>query len=222
MDTKQGIDPFDPERKNWGESEIFYVDYVNRLMDKKTNRSFGNGRPFHAVYLIYKFFMHAQREMRIFSGKLLRQVGSEGEVDAGMPIYERKEVLDAVKHFLSKEGASLKVMLSEKLDVDEGQKPEHHPLVKAILELNDQHKFKGSCKIRQLNEENVRNLDEFDVNRHLLLMDESAHRIEIDRDRFKAFVNMNDKQASGKMVHFFDKGLFHLGEPVWSKTGSTT
>ena len=108
---EQIVSPFDP-KELLNEDERFYIRYVDRLMNKRATAEFGNGRPFHAVYLIYKFLMNAQCEVRLFSGSLTRRA-EEGKPDAGLLVYEDMHVLKAVRKFLGQENTSLKIVLEK-------------------------------------------------------------------------------------------------------------
>ena len=207
------VDPFDPQEKGWTEDEAFYIDYVNRLSEKPRNAPFSNGRPFHAVYLIYKFFKRAQHDVRLFSGKLKRRV-EPGKSDGGLPIYENEHVLGAVTDFLGKEGAHLKIVLEEGIDIDASQEPKDHPLVKRIADMKAKGLLRGCLDIRTLTDSGKQWLKDNDYEHHMLLMDKSAYRLEVEPQGAKAFVNMDDAKTTGAMVGFFEDNLYKEGVEI--------
>ena len=212
-ESKQPFSAMDKELP-WSEGSREYFDYVDDVMERNLDMDFGNGRPLHAAYLIYKFFSHARREMRLFSGSLLRRV-REGGLDGGLLVYEDERVLDAVRGFLSKDGTSLKIVVSDPLDIDEGQAPEDHPLMKAIQALSDEGKLKGSCEIRRIGKNEQHILHERNRHYHLLLMDRKAYRFERDAKKYKALVNVNDGKLTKILVDFFDETLLPMSGGLW-------
>ena len=202
------------------EGESFYADYVDRAMKEKRDVLFSNGRPLHAVYLIYKFFMQARHEVRLFSGQLLRRVPPR-RLDEGLPVYENGSVLGAVRRFLSQKDTHLKVVLANDLDVGDGQGAEDHPLVKTVIDLRNEGLLKGRCDIEQLEAGYIRQLQDDDVGHHMVLMDQSAYRLETGPDAAEALVNVNDEDMTKKLASFYDRKLYSKGDVLWtSHSGS--
>lgn len=59
--------------------EQLYRDMVDRAFKGNDSRSFSNGKPEHAAYLIRRFFDHATSTIRLYCGSLARAIN---EVDA--------------------------------------------------------------------------------------------------------------------------------------------
>ena len=198
------------------EGESFYADYVDRAMKEKRDVTFGNGRPLHAVYLIYKFFMQAQREVRLFSGQLLRRVPEGRLDDEGLPVYGNVSVLRAIRRFLGQKDTHLKVVLANNLDVGENQGIEDHPLVKTVVDLQNDGLLNGRCDIEQLDAGYLRQLQDDGVGYHMVLMDQSAYRLETGPDAAEALVNVNDKDMTKKLAFFYDRKLYNKGDVLWT------
>ena len=198
------------------EGESFYADYVDRAMLERRNVTFSNGRPLHAVYLIYKFFMQAQCEVRLFSGQLLRQVPKGRLDDEGLPVYGNRDVLGAVRRFLRQQGTHLKVVLANNLDVGDGQGAEDHPLVKTVIGLQNDGLLNGRCDIEQLDAGYLRRLQDDGVGYHMVLMDQSAYRLETGPDAAEALVNVNDEDMTKKLASFYDRELYSKGDMLWT------
>ena len=154
--------------------------------------------PFHAVQLIYRFFLHASKTMRIFSGNLMRCAPEDGGPYAGMKVYEDEHVLGAVEAFLADGGTSLKIVVEKdgKDSLDGGVAD--HPLVKMVERLKKENKLKGSCDIVGLAPGRAKQLKEEGWPlHHMMIMDRSAYRVETDENKRTAKVR---RLASGELV----------------------
>lgn len=203
----------------WGESERSYLEYVDAAMHERRNEVFGNSRPLHAVYLIFKFFAHAKKEVRIFSGKLRQREYDQLSVDRGLDVYANRHVLAAVGAFLANEGARLKIVVDEGLDDGTGQiadSAEGHPLVKKVKALGDRGRLRGSCEIARLDPVLLQRLKDEDRHYHLMIMDRSAYRLETDSVRAEAYVNANDEDLARELARFFDDSLWSGASKLWN------
>ena len=198
----------------WGEDEK-YLEYVDIAMRERHNMVFSNSSPRHAVYLIYKFFLCARREMRIFSGKLARREANPSSADENTDVYADKRVLAAVGEFLADEGTSLKIVVQHGLDGDAGNIGDH-PLVKKVRELEDDNRLRGSCEIAKLDPSLRQQLEEEGRLYHVMIMDRSAYRLETDTGKTKAHVNVNDNATAKELIQFFDDSLWAGASPLWS------
>ena len=212
-DKESKIDAFDPD--TWTEDEEYYFRTVDRFWRERAEEPFSNGRPLHAVYLLHKFFTSARHDVRIFSGSLLRHV-RKGEVDEGMSIYSDCNVLKAIKDFLSKDGTCLNIVVDEDVDVDDGEGIADHPLVQTVKALEIEGLRKGNCEIRRANPAQIKEMRDNEFYCHMLVMDDSAYRLEIDPKRATAYVNVNDKTRAAGLAGFFDKMLYEEGSKLWS------
>lgn len=203
-DAKGRVSAFD--RSCWTIDERRFCELVAMAVRERRDTIFFNGSAFHAVHLIYRFFLRAKKDLRIFSGNLMRRVDNDGGLYAGMKIYEDGHVLSAVKAFLSDEkGTSLKIVVEEG-GLDGGF--DDHPLVVAVRELHSAGRLRGSCEILQLGEGRRDELKEMGwPPYHMMIMDRSGYRVELDRENKKAKVNLDGRAKAKKMLRFFDDFL---------------
>ena len=191
------INAFD--KKTWNEAEEFYFGEVEALLQQKVNVKFSNGRPYHAVFLIEKFFRHARRHMRIFSGSLTRQT------EYGMGLYQDTHVIEAAKRFLEHPERKLTIVLEKDIDVDKGMSAQQHPLIEGVCSHLEQVPTKGGeLRVFQAHPSVLKFLDQRQFLHHLIVMDHQAWRIETDAEKFKAQVNTGDSKGAGKLAEMFD------------------
>lgn len=201
------ISPFDEE--TWTESERFYFDYVERMLDEGANVVVKNGRPIHAIYLIEAFLRKAKNTVRLFSGTL-RQRTDELE------IYSDSHVVAAARNFLSRSGTDMRIVLENPIDLMEGQRMEDHPMIDTAYWLRDEGRMGGAFRVRRARKDNIRFLRREKFCHHMVIIDERAYRLETDPEKFKAHVNFGDEKTAGKLSQVFDRILFDSGEPLVS------
>lgn len=190
------------DKEFWSDDERDYVEYVNDTMRERYKLPFHNHGTFHAVHLIYRFFIGAAKEVRIFSGELKCYADSDDGY-RGMKIYAEENILHAVGAFLFFEGTSLKIVVERLDDVL------NHPLVLYLQKLKARGKLAGRCDIVQLD------VDEYDRDQHMIILDRSAYRMETDSEKVKALVSANDPPIAKRLIKVFDK-LWANSKPLWS------
>ena len=190
------------DRHHWDNGEKEFVEHVEDTMRERHKGPFHNDRTFHAVHLIYRFFLGAVKEMRIFSGELKRYADSDDGYH-GMKIYADEHILNAVGAFLAYKGTSLKIVV-ERLDggLD-------HPLVRNLQALKARGKLRGRCDIVQLD------IDGSASDQHMIILDQSGYRLETDNEKADALVNVNDPTIAKRLIKVFDK-LWVNSKPLWS------
>lgn len=218
MEHYEYFNPFDdgnlkPEHRE-------FAKYVDMAMQGRGGLAFRNDSTFHAVYLIYKFFMGAEKDVRIFSGEL-RCRAPEGSPDADMKIYEDRHVIGAVGAFLSDEGTSLRIVVEK--EPPGGIK--RHPLVRKLAELGDANELRGSCEIAYLPKDGGqrevadgpagREVNGKSSRQHMIIMDREAYRLETNDKKAEAVVNFNDKAKVKKLIKDFNS-LWDIATPLWS------
>ena len=114
------------DKSRWTDEEKRFCSYVDTAMRERHSMEFNNDNTFHALHLIYRFFLNAAKEVRIFSGILRCHTNDS----PSMKIYADEYILGAVGAFLAEEGTSLRVVVEKGLDggID-------HPLVKKVRAL---------------------------------------------------------------------------------------
>lgn len=185
MPTPSARSVFDKVQRN--EDERLYFGMVDRAIETLEYRVISNGKPAHAVYLIYKLFKAAQREVKILTGKLAQTLD-------GVLAYGDPEICAAVVGFLRR-GGRLSILVEKDLDGRGGS----HPLVTAVVDAG----LGDRLALAQPQ-------DDFQVHpwsHHFLLMDGTALRIETDAEKAEALVNFNDPELGGKLSAVFDRWL---------------
>ena len=195
--------------RTWDRAERAYFDYVDGVMARGKDERFSNGKPWHAVYLIFKFLQAAQQRVRIFSGTLVRTTHD------GVQVYDEPRVIEAACGFLRRPGTALRIALEKDID-----SPDHdadrHPLVTAVRQLKDQDRLRGCLEVRRVNEETLDSLRERNVLHHMMLMDERGWRLETDPNPtdVKAIVNAGNAEEAGILGRAFDTGVWPHGETL--------
>ncbi len=192
------LDPFNPD--TWSEEEKAYFEKVDTALAQGADLLFSNGRPQHAVYLIEKFFTHAKKEVRLFSGRLSRTV-------RGVEVYGNHRIAAAVENLLTA-NVKLQVVLQDDIDVDAGQTWVDHPLARIEARLKQAGKLSGSLDIRQSSPDSIRHLEEFSFLNHWMVMDRTAYRLETNVRRAAAHVNFGDGKMANMLADIFDDVLF--------------
>jgi len=198
------LDPFDPE--TWTKDEREYFHAVDEALAGSIDQIISNGKPQHAAYLLEKFLAHAQQVVRIFSGRLARTVN-------GVEVYGNAQVLAAAERLL-KQGASLRIVLEEGIDLRTGETVTDHPVERLACRLRNDGTMKGVLDMRQASKDSLDHLKSRDFKYHWMVMDESAYRLETDLRKAKAHANFGDGEMAGKLARIFDRLLFNQATPL--------
>ena len=166
------------------DGEVLYFGMIDRAIEACENRVISNGKPAHAVYLIYKMLNAARREVKVLTGKLARTL--DGVLAWGDP-----RICEAAVDFLRR-GGRLSILVVEGLDTKDGT----HPLVDAVAKAG----LEGQLDLAQVDDEFLDSA----WSHHFLLMDKSALRIETEAKKAKAVVNFHDPIMGEKVSSFFD------------------
>lgn len=199
---KKRLDPFN--EGTWGDDERRYFEHVNEALERGENKVISNGRAEHAAYIIYKFLTEATNNVRIFSGRLSRTYN-------GVSVYANRHITEAAATFLAGEGRTLKIVLQDGLDLDEGQTSKDHPLVVAVQKLKDEGRLFGTLEIRQASRKAMDYLTEKRYRNHWMIMDEHAYRLETNTEKAGAHVNFADSKTAGALATIFDGLLYPDG-----------
>ena len=176
---------FDKVRRN--EDERLYFGMIDRAMEARGYRVISNGKPAHAVYLIYKLFKAAQREVKILTGELAQTLDD-------VLAYGDPEICAAMVDFLRR-GGKLSILVEKDMDLRGGS----HPLVTAVVDAG----LADRLAVAQPQDD----FRKHPWSHHFLLMDGTALRIETDAEKAKALVNFNDPELGRKMSTAFDRWL---------------
>ena len=203
------INAFD--ENTWTESERFYFEYVEGMLESGANIVVKNGRPIHAIYLIEAFLRKAKNTVRLFSGTLKQRTDE-------LEMYGDSHVVTAARNFLSQPGADLRIVLESHIDLMEGQGIEDHPMIDMAYELWTAGRMGGAFRVRRADEDNVEFLRREKFCHHMMIIDERAYRLETDTEKFKAHVNFGNAKTTGKLSQIFDRILFDSGKTLVSLT----
>ena len=193
------LDAFDPA--TWNDAERYYYERVDEALRNATDIVISNGRPQHAVYLIEKFLSEAKQAVRLFTGRLSRTYG-------GISVYTHPRVIAAAEELLRRPNSKLTVVLEEEIDVEPGQLPNDHPLVRVANRCREEQQMRGLLEVRRASETAIDILRHNSYRYHWMVMDDRAYRLETDTVHVKAHVNFGDATTTTALVAIFDRLLY--------------
>lgn len=167
------------------DAERIYFEFVDRASEAAQYRVISNGQPGHAAYLIYTFLKNARERVRLFCGSLRQDVG-------GVKVYADPTICKEAVGFLNR-GGKLDILVEDEIHVGEGQTPGDHPLLAAIVRDGQE----ANVSLRKVTNPKP------DV--HFLVVDESAVRIETDKEKAEALANFHDVQFSQQAIKVFNQ-----------------
>ena len=203
--TQPTLNPFD--ESTWNQDERYYFEYIDRACDKRLNENISNGRVEHAAYIIWKFLTTATEHVRIYSGKLSRELN-------GVSVYGNPHIIRAMEGFLAEPDRRCQIVIAQELDVGQGETPRDHPIVRATQAMMDEGTLRGDLEIRRAPAEGMAFLREKNFNNHWMTMDDHAYRIETNRERAGAHVNFNHPRTADALMRLFDVKMFGAGAGV--------
>ena len=189
--------------------ELLYRDMVDRAFERNDTRSFSNGKPEHAAYLIRQFFDHATSTVRLYCGSLAKTM-------QGVQVYESSDVIVSVLDFLRKKDTRLLMVLQEKIDADSF---DGHPLLGAIAGAESD--VKGTVRVYKSAVEADGNGNPVSIP-HFMVMDQKGYRIEIDPKKTMASAKVNDVTQAQRLARFFDRVLVANRRAEWAYPANPT
>lgn len=180
--------------------EQLYREMVDRAFNGNDTRSFSNGKPEHAAYLIRRFFDHASATIRLYCGSLARTM-------SGVQVYESSDVISSALGFLRRENTRLLIVLQDKIDADS---PDEHPLLRAIARAEP--RIEGSTRVYTNGVQMGGNGNPVTIP-HFMVMDQKGYRIEVDTRKVIASAKVNDVSQSQRLAQFFDQVLVRPNAP---------
>lgn len=191
------------------EQEDEYYSFIDECALLSKDAPISNGKPSHAVYLLRKFFDFSEDTVRIFTGKLTRACNVN---DESIPAYSDSLLLSSIKDFLSRSGSDGKrrlVIVSED-EIDGGV--DDHPLVREAISLHESGNLNADVDIRVLTEEGKKDVSDIGINFHFAVKDDTAYRIESDKDKYRAVANFGDFRFAKKLAKLFDLAFIDSGD----------
>ena len=198
IESHKELDPFD--HATWSEGERYYFEHADDALKHKTDVLISNGKPEHAVFLTHRFFVHAEYQIRLFSGTLSRKYGN-------VHIYGNQHIVDALRQLLS-DIKSINIVLERPIDVDSDQSADDHPIVRTASELKQEGRLRGTLEIRQANQDALDFLRTHNFLYHWMVMDETAFRLETDIAHTQAHANFGDFNMAATLARLFDRVLY--------------
>ena len=178
-------------RKTIGEvGDREYFKLIDDALKHRANRKIKNTKPAHTVYILNKFFSCARKDVRIYTGRLSRSIGSR-------LAYADPDIVESAVEFLHRKGSRLSIVILGEPDVDAGQPIGAHPLLAAISQADG---IRGSVRVARGDPGEWK-----DFPYHYMIMDSEAVRIEFDGDCTDAAVRSGDAHFTGRLARIFDE-----------------
>ena len=170
--------------------------YANRLenaLAEQTPFHTYNRDILHASQIVVAGFRHAQRSVYLLSNRL------------DPALYGDEHLLEAVRSFLKKDGAELRILLEAEIDA-------HHPFRRLAED-----EFNGRVKIGIVPEGHQ---DSYRFN--FMIVDDIGYRFEYDREKFEAIASFHEegqRHMVSKLKNFFVELEKRAGDPEINSGG---
>lgn len=185
-------------------SDDFYRQYLDDMFEREVDAEVSNTERDHVIYAVSKMLDNAKQSVRIFPGDLNNQ--------SVMQIYEAEAVKEAAKSLLSKEGVKLVLVLPPSMgqvgDVGE------LPFVGSMIAMEKQEPLAGRMEVRQASYDAVEFLENNDFCHPMVVMDDSAYRIEGTIASGVAYVNFGNSKDARRLAGVFDDVLYDDGQEL--------
>ena len=190
------------------DTEAYFNAFNDRVYSSKPDL-LGNSNPAHAVYVIKRFVDLAQQRVRMYTGSLQRVSDRPGYT--GLRIYSDPNLIESFRAFLSKSpGNSLQIVIEDEID---GQS-NSHPLVEYFKSISKEDESCGKVELRKVSGKFRKAMEEKDLNRHMVLVDDTYMRSEINHEKSTAILLFNDASNISKFTEFFDEFLWSNAELI--------
>lgn len=169
-----------------------------------------NSLPKHASYLMQKLFLIGKKHIRLFSGELIRSATDAGVCKGPKPelgvkttnVYSDDALLAAMSSFLHQDGRpKLEVLVQH--GVDGGM--DDHPMFLLLHKMKEDGSLRADVEIRRIDDSYK------DFDRHFMVADEKAYRLELGHEPCRAIASFGDAVSARSLIEAFDKKLFRSG-----------
>ncbi|MDC9726798.1 MAG: hypothetical protein PSN35_03040 [Candidatus Thioglobus sp.] len=150
-----------------------YEKKVVECLNAQQNEIILNCNIDHAEILIKQMFLNAAHTVNLLSNKL----------DANL--YERNDIVDAIRRFLNREGTTLNIAIEGNMDQGSIQ-------LIGLLENHDINPVRIPDWLKEQYKYNF------------ITMDDTGYRFETDREKHEAVVNFGDTQQTEKLNNIFN------------------
>lgn len=169
-----------------------YEQLVEAMAVNKIDSVIPNGVPAHAAILIGTMFKHAQQSMSIFCGALSDDV------------YVNNNLISNAKDFVIKRGGKLRILLENDLGIRLFEKPLIYEIAAEIYRASEKDKGQKKDTVKKVGSLEVRIKGQEKAS-HFCVMDESAYRLEMDKDKRTAIANFGDVGIAKQLSEGFGK-----------------
>ena len=168
------------------EADRLYRELIDAAAEGRQDKLIANGGPEHAAYLMQRFLELGQSKVRLCTGRLARAF-------RGVAMYSRDDIIRAAKAFLSQADTEFAILIQVKMDLDRGEEPQNHPLIRALLE--------DEARQGQLN---VYQMTESGFKYEFAVLDDWAFRVETDTKQAEAIANFGHHSLAQDLASLFD------------------
>lgn len=188
------IDPFTPE--TWDNAHREYFERINYLINADSaspSRLIGNSSGIHAAYIIAHFIGNSHDKVRV----LTRCLSRESKKSPGVKLWANTNIINKVKDFLKRDGASFEILVGE--DIED---IESHQLLNDLREFRNSREYRGSFSIRKPSENDCWSAKQVNY----LIRDYNSIRVEFDPSpkNISARVGFGRSALINKAVAFHD------------------
>ena len=179
-----------------------YYRLIEEAAANRTDVIISNSRAEHAMYAIATFLRLAVRTVRIYSGRLARELDHT-------KVYEAPDLMDGAYSLLTRPGCELRVVVQDELDGGED-----HGLVAMVRDMKDKGTLRGALVVKKASKQATEFLRDRDYDCHWQVMDHNAYRLEHDPDNASAHINFGTQKVAEALAELFDSRLWTDGHQL--------
>lgn len=160
-----------------------YEDMVENLAKQQTNQEIPNSVPAHVSILISAMFKYAEKYMHIFCNVLSDEV------------YTNKNLIENAIDFVTKKNGTINIILEKALGKELLLKPLVYRIAYLIFQAHEKKKTTSSLNIKVIGSNGKS---------HFRLMDNTAYRLEFDKQSRKAIANFGGTKKAEELAKEFE------------------
>jgi len=173
--------------------ERAYYDMIDRCAVESINKKISNARPDHARYLIDKLFSLSKDSVRVYTGELCAEMYDE-KTEQEVQVYGHPGVVEAATDATNR-GVAITIALEHQVDLSK------HPLLASVRKRGTA----ANLRFGWIGKDGLELLQRHEVNRHMLVMDNAAYRLEGDgHPTVAADANFGDPEFASVLAQVFD------------------
>ena len=178
----------------------FYKSYLDDMFARGVDAEVSNAEEDHAAYALGKMLGSASESVRIFPAAIdeFRKSG----------VYNSPEVLAAAQSLLLKEGVKVVLVTPDAMARKE---VEAVPFVQSMTDMANKGTMAGTMEIRSASPNAIDFLKQNHFCHPMVVVDESAYRIERPGETEEAYVNFGNAKDARRLAGLFDDVLYTAG-----------